>query len=47
LFDGKVNELPDDLAALLKSPAWGKVASEAGTVLDRLGWATLVARYDD
>lgn len=47
LFDGKVDELPDDLAALLKSPAWDKVASEASIVLDRLGWPTLVARYDD
>ena len=47
LFDGKVGELPDQLAALLKSTTWGKVASEAGTVLDRLGWTTLVARYDD
>lgn len=47
LFDAKVCELPDDLAALLTSPAWGQVSSEAGAVLDRLGWTGLVVGYDD
>ena len=45
-FEAKVDGLPDDLATLLESPAWEQVSSEAGTVLDRLGWAGLVADYD-
>ena len=46
-FDAKVCELPDDLGALLTSPAWGQVSLEAGAVLDRLGWTGLVADYND
>ena len=46
-FDAKVDELPDELGALLASPVWSQVSSEAGAVLVRLGWAGLVANYDD
>ena len=46
-FDERADTLPDGLTALLASPIWKQISADADSVLARLGWTDLVAKYDD